>query len=252
MCPFALISFKKPLPMKKPSSLTRLLCLALTLAWAQGSQASTVFWGSVFQDNLFDSAGNQLDASYTFEIGTFGAFVPTYQNVDQWAANWQVIDRAYAPDVNGWNPDPGYQVFGGTLDFNTDGTSDSLEADPGAVFAQGTVVYLWAFNSKNIVPSSEWALVTDGAAAGDTGDDWIIPDPQDTLGSYNWNLGDANSAVIGGANGVQGPGEYSTTPGVFSLQTAVVPEPGSVCLLFAAAAAHLTRRVRRTNRMPLL
>lgn len=238
--------------MKMPPPLSKLLCLALALAWTQGAQASTVFWNSLFNDALFDSSGNTLDSSYSFEIGTFGdsftSFIPTYQNIDQWAANWHVIDRAYDSDPNGWNwPE---QFFTGTVGFDTNNISDSAEADPAFQFIQGSVVYLWAFNSKNIVSTSEWALVTDGAAVGDLSpDDWIIPDPADTLGSYNWQLTDANSTIIGGANGVQGPGEYSVTPGVFSLQTAVVPEPGSALLLFAAAAAHLIRRCRRSTRL---
>ena len=93
--------------------------------------------------------------------------------------------------------------------------------------------------------------MTDGSPVGDQADDWIIPDPSNS-NSYTWQLTDANSAIIGGANGVQGPGTYSTTPGVFSLQTAVVPEPGSALLLLAAAAAHLTRRARRMTRPSLL
>jgi hypothetical protein len=86
---------------------------------------------------------------------------------------------------------------------------------------------------------------------GDLANDWVIPDPLDG-NSYGWQLTDANSAIIGGANNVQGPGTYSTTPGAFSLQTAVVPEPGSAFLLLAAAAAHLTRRARRMIRPSLL
>lgn len=235
--------------MKKPTYLNRFLCLALALAWNQGAQASTVFWGSAFNDNLFDSSGNILDATYSFEIGTFtGGFTPTYQNVDQWQANWHMIDYASAPDSNGWNPlpSPAGQYFGGTVDFHVDGTSESTRYISPDVYTQGDAVYLWAFNSKVIVPSSEWALVGNSASV------WDIPDPLDTTGSYTWQLADANTTVIGGANGVQGPGAYSTTPGTFSLQTAVVPEPGSAFLLLAAAAAHLTRRKRRQTRMFLL
>lgn len=234
--------------MKKPSYLTRILCLSLALAWTQGAQASTVFWGSNFNDNLFNSAGDILDETYSFEIGTFtGGFTPTYQNVDQWEANWHVIDRVFAPDSNGWNPlpIPDGQFFVATVDLNPDGTSSSSDANPGDTFTMGDTVYLWAYNSKSIVPSSEWALVTDGSPVGDQADDWIVPDPSNTGGSFVWQLTDANTAIIGGANGVQGPGTYSTTPGVFSLQTAVVPEPGSALLLLVAAAAHLTRRTRR-------
>ncbi len=234
--------------MKMPSHLSRLLCLSLALVWTQGAQASSVFWGSgVVPDALYDSAGNELDSTYSFELGTFGSFTPTYQNVDQWQANWRVMDRAFDPDSNGWNSVD--RFISANFGFNTDGTSNSSDANPADVFVQGEVVYLWAYNSKNIVPGSEWALVTNSLQTGDPADDWIVPDPLDTIGSYDWYLPDPTVATIGGANGVQGPGEYSANPGVFSLQTAVVPEPGSAFLLFAAAAAHLTRRFRRPTRM---
>lgn len=247
--------------MKKTSSLPRLLCLAVALAWTHGAQAATsVYWNSAFNDNLFDSAGNILDATYSFELGTFsGGFTPTYQNVDQWEANWHVLDRSYAPgpneapDANGWNPlpAPDGQYFLGGFDFNPDGSSNSPDASPSDLFTMGETVYLWAYNSKSIVPGSEWALVTDGSPVGDLANDWVIPDLS-SGNTYGWLLSDANTAIIGGANGVQGPGTYSTTPGAFSLQTAVVPEPGSAFLLLAAAAAHLTRRARRMTRPSLL
>jgi hypothetical protein len=237
--------------MKHHPLLKPFFALVVALAWmCSPAGASTVFWGSNFNDLLFDSAGNPLDSSYSFEVGTFGAFVPTYQNVDQWEANWKVFDRAFDPDANGWNSVE--QFFVGTVNHNTLGGSDSPDANPSDVFAQGEVVYLWAYNSKSIVPSSEWALLTDGSSSGDLADDWLIPDPADTVSSFNWQLTDANDAVIGGANGVQGPGEYSATPGSFSLQTAVVPEPGSAFLLIAAAAAHLIRRARHLTRPTML
>lgn len=243
--------------MKTSSSLPRLLYLALALVWTHGAQASTVFWGSSFNDSLYDSSGNALDSTYSFEIGTFGSFVPTYANVDQWQSNWHVIDYAYSPDSNGWNSPE--QFFVGTVGFDTDGTSHSHQDidnnytyNSSYSFNAGEIVYLWAFNSKDIAPSSEWALVADEVTAAPGGNPWIIPDPTDTTGSYNWNLSDASTTIIGGANGVQGPGEYSTTPGVFSLQTAVVPEPGSAVLLLAAAAAHMTRRFRRSTRSMFL
>ena len=236
--------------MKTSSYLPRLLCLALALAWTPGALASTVFWGSQYNDNLYNSSGQPLDETYSFEVGTFnGGFTPTYQNVDQWDANWHVIALAFTPDINGWNAPA--QFFASTVNFNGANNSDATGADPAFAFTQGDTAYLWAYNSKSIVPSSEWALVTYGASPGNTGDPWVIPSLGDA-GSYNWNLTDANNAIIGGANGVQGPGDYSANPGVFSLQTAVVPEPGSAILLLAAAAAHLTRRMRRLSRMSLL
>lgn len=217
------------------------LACALALAWIYGSaSASTVFWGSAFQDNLFDSKGSALDSSYSFEIGSFVAgFDPTTRHVSEWQANWKVFDRAYDPDANGWNSS--FQFFVATVDHNADGTSSSPDASPLDVFTQGAVAYLWAYNSKSIVPGSEWALVTDGS---NTPNQWRFPNPADTAGSYNWDLATANTAVFGGANGVRGDGTFSATPAVFSLQTAVVPEPGSALLLFVALAGWASRRIR--------
>ncbi len=108
-------------------------------------------------------------------------------------------------------------------------------------------VYLWAYNSKLIVPTSEWALVTDLDLPGNVGSPWLTPDPTDALGSYDWQLADADAAIIGGVNGIQSDGGFNATPPAFSLQTAVVPEPGSVFLLIAAAAAHVIRRARHLS-----
>ncbi|MDZ4405379.1 PEP-CTERM sorting domain-containing protein [Prosthecobacter sp.] len=232
--------------MKTHSSIPRFLCLVLALAWMHGAHASTIFWGSQFNDLLFDSNGQPLDTSYSFEIGSFGSFVPTYQNVDQWEANWKVFDRAFDPDANGWNA--AEQFFVGTVNHNLAGGSDSPDANPADVFAQDEVAYLWVYNSKSIVPSSEWALVTDGS---NTANIWRFPDPADDSGSYNWDLITADTPIIGGVNDMQGDGTFSVNPGTFSLQTAVVPEPGSAFLLFAAAAAHLTRRARRLTRLTM-
>lgn len=228
----------------------------LALAWMGGSaMGSTIFWGSQFQDNLFDSNGQALDGSYSFEVGTFGAFVPTLSNADQWAANWKVLDRAFDPtpldpndgDPEGWNVID--QFFVGTVGHDTSGFSDSPDANPTDVFAENEKVYLWVYNSKLIAPTSEWALVTDSTFVGNSSNDWLIPDPADTTGSYDWQLADADDALYGGVNGVQFAGQFAVTPPTFSLQTAVVPEPGSAFLLFAAFAAHFIRRTRRFARL---
>ncbi|MGV3659671.1 MAG: PEP-CTERM sorting domain-containing protein [Prosthecobacter sp.] len=231
--------------MKRSSHFKRLAATALTMACLQGGAlASTVFWGSEFNDLLFDSNANTLDTSFSFEIGTFGGFIPTYQNIDQWVANWKVFDRAFDPDANGWNALD--QFFVGTVDHNTSGNSESPDANPLDVFVQGEKIYLWVYNSKALEDGSEWALVTDSVLAGNTASQWVIPDPLDPPGtSYELKLVDADDVVIGGVNGVQGEGGFNATPPGFSLQTAVVPEPGSGLLIFAAAAALLTRRASR-------
>lgn len=240
----------------KFSTLTALragfLALALMCSSAQGS---TIAWGSVFQDTLFDSNGVALDGTYSFEVGTFGVFVPTIHNIALWEANWKVFDRAYDPtpldpndgDPNGWNVID--QFFVGTETHDTSGFSASPDANPTDVFAENEKVYLWAYNSKDIVSTSEWALVTDSNFASNLSDDWLIPDPADVGGSFNWQLEDADDALFGGVNGVQYEGVFAATPPSFSLQTAVVPEPGSALLLFAAFAAHFIRRTRRLTRL---
>jgi hypothetical protein len=236
------------LPMKPPSRINPLVAFFGVMAWlCCGASASTVFWGSVFNDTLFNSNGQPLDTSYSFEMGSFGAFTPTYQNVDQWAANWKVFDRAFAPDANGWNAL--YQFFTGTVNHDLGGHSDSSDANPADVFTQNEVAYLWVYNSKSIVPSSEWALVTDSS---NTANVWRFPNPADAAGSYNWDLALADQAVIGGVSSTQGPGTFGTDPGGFSLQTHAVPEPGSAFLLFCSAVACVVRRTRRETRRTIL
>jgi hypothetical protein len=240
--------------MKAKPTLWQLAIFALVLAWQPSSAtASTVWWFSGVPDLLYDSAGQALDGYYSFEIGSFGSFVPTYQNVDQWEANWKVFDRAYDPtpadpndgDPEGWNADPLFQFFGGNADHDTSGFSSSPDAlgfpTPTEVFGQDEVAYLWVYNSKTIEPSSEWALVTNSS---NTPNNWRFPDPADTAGSYNWDLADADQVIIGGVNDTQGDGTYTVDPGTFSLQTHVVPEPGSALLVLLTYGTWLSRRRR--------
>lgn len=251
----------------KRASILNLLALISAMAAASPSNAlaAEVIWGSIFEDTLLNSTASvdnpnpqstqQLDTTFSFEIGTFGGFIPTYANISDWAANWKVFDLSFAPDSNGW--DTANQNFFGFAQLDTSGNSTSPDANPANVFLQGERIYLWIYNSKDIVPTSEWALVTDGTLGNIGSANWVIPDPADTSGSYELYLSEANEAVIGGVNGVRGAGGYTyanapnvtnpntTTP--FTIQTAVVPEPGSLLLLCSAAAAFMTRRAARRN-----
>lgn len=231
--------------MKRSFLLKRLAAVVLSLVLHGVASASTLVWYSDFGSVLLDSNGQELDNTYSFEIGTFGmGFTPTAANAGDWAANWKILDRAFQDDANGWNWE--FRFYTGNVEHNSDGKSESSYADPLQVFVQGEAVYLWVYNSKDILPGSEWALVGDAVPTVNT-DQWIIPDPLDPLGtSYEFNLNDADNPVIGGVNNVRGAGEFTATPATFSLQTAsVVPEPGSALLLFAAGAAFLARRTSR-------
>lgn len=254
--------------MKRASPIKHLLALIALTAAALPHHASgaEIIWSNVFGDTLLNSTASvdnpnplstqQLDATFSFELGTFGGFIPTYANIAQWAANWKVFDATNVVE-GAWNVND--QNFAGADHLDVTGHSTSTFADPLDVFAQGERIYLWVFNSKDIVPGSEWALVTDSNPLDNIGSPWVMPDPADTGGFYELFLTEANEAIIGGVNGVRGPGGYTyanppnidntpTTTTAFSIQTAVVPEPGSAMLVFTAAAAFLTTR-RTTRKM---
>jgi hypothetical protein len=205
--------------------------------------ASTLFWGSKFDDTLVNSSGLSLDASYSFEIGTFvDGFTPTASNTDLWAVNWLVFDTADATD--GWNSAD--QFIDHSVDHSSSSGSTSPTATPGAIFTQGAPAYLWAFNSKDLGTLPEWALLTDNnrGPSNNALNDWVFPDPSLQSGeSFDWQTRDLDNAIFGAVNNVQGPGGYSSAPTTFTLQTHVVPEPSSG--LFLAVAGCLMVRSRR-------
>lgn len=235
------------------SQLKRFLFLAiLGLALPCHSFGATINWNSEFDSTLIDSSGNLLDETFSFEVGTFGSFVPTADNMSDWESNWKVFDKAYLDDPNGWNSE--LRFFTRSVTHMIDGSSSSDFANPPHttspnLFAEGEVVYLWAYNSKSVQAGSEWALVTDGTAGMNTRDRWLIPDPNESSSiNYEWHLDDANVVVFGGANDVQGAGQFSANPGSFHLQTAAVPEPNAALLVMGALGMLVWSTSRRRTR----
>jgi hypothetical protein len=216
----------------------RLLLLSILIVSGQSvSDGATISWNSNFDSVLIDSAGNPLDQSFSFEVGTFGAFAPTSANMSDWASNWKVFDKAYLDDPNGWNWENSF--FTRTVTHEVDGTSSSPFANPPNtlspnVFSQNEIVYLWVYNTMILAEGAEWALLTDGLSGDNTYSRWLIPDPSESSSSYEWHLDDAREVVLGGANNVQGDGQFSANPSVFNLQTAAVPEPTSALLVLSA------------------
>lgn len=223
---------------------------ALFCALTGIAESRPIAWGSGFHDLLFDANGSALSTAFSFEVGTFDpGFAPTPLNVHQWAANWQVFDRSFDPDANGWNAVE--QFFTGFATHQADGTSDSPDALPTDVFVQGTQVYLWAYDTKTVDVTSQWALVSDVNFAGNTFNNWLIPDPLDVNpGTLEWNLADADTAVLGGVNNIQYAGAFMSDPPVFSLQTAflTVPEPGGALLIAVTGFLVQVRRRRGMRR----
>jgi hypothetical protein len=232
-----------------PSRRLLVLLMLLGILGIGSVQARNISWGSQPFDNLFDSTGSALDSTFTFEIGTFeSGFTPTFENRVYWADNWKVFDQATNGD--GWNP--GAQFFSSVANLKADGTSQSSPPLPANTFAENDIGYMWIYNSLTFDPASEWALITNTSGDANSADDWLFPDPADQSNptSVFWNLLNASETVTGGLNNVQGDGSYTATPGTFSLQTSVVPEPGSALLIAAAGLLLRLHRGRRGRGQP--
>ncbi|MBX7207514.1 MAG: PEP-CTERM sorting domain-containing protein [Verrucomicrobiaceae bacterium] len=215
--------------------------LALLVMSATSLPARTIDWGSAVGDTIVTSTGIPLDDTFIFELGTFGAFVPTEFNLDQWAANWKVFDRAIAPAANGWDSALGFVDSSATL--QTNGTSSKSPPLPGFTFAQGEQAYIWAYNGLTIDSLTEWALITNNSLDGNALDDWTMPAHADqTAQPLDWRLSTAGSVPFGGLNDVEGPGSYTVDPGTFALQTHTVPEPGTALLIGLGGLAFQVRR----------
>ena len=219
--------------------------------------AATIFWGSYNNDLIYDSNGAPLDSSFTFELGTFdtsGGWAPNAGNLSEWAGRWMLFDRATAGA--GWNPID--QALDNTVDHTVTAGSSAPEANPAHIFSQGTQAYLWVYNNQTLGAGTEWALLADNNKAANVFGNspnpaeqylaWTFPDPSLQSGeSYDWQTRDLDTAIFGGVNNVQGDGHFSVNPGNFTIQTHVVPEPGTAMLILAAAVSVLRRRVVREN-----
>ncbi len=201
----------------------------MVVGTASVAPAQTINWGNAasLSGINFDSGGSLLDGSYTFTLGVFDAgFDPYTADPTTWFANWTELDTAtYNAPVS---------LFSDTF-LVTDNTHAGQQA------------YIWGYNQTTPVDqTAEWVLITDDD--GKDGNDWVIPNHSDqTALTLEWRVSSATSPVFGGLNDTQGPGDFSSDPTPYQLQThtfpAPVPEPGA--LAFLAYAGFLTARRRR-------
>jgi len=231
-----------------PKNLGRFLAaVAAVVLTVAPLRAEVLFdWGSEVYSELFDSYGNRLDASYTFELGAFDpSFTPTAGNITSWAANWKVFDSTAINTT--------FDLFRSSAYMLDDGTSTSAFADPIGYDFRGLDAYIWGYNSKNYTQTLEWVWFRAPS--------WIFPasfTPGPPLTPTDWSISQltAGDVPLFGRQGTAVGLGYASAPGVlgqYNLQTytlestQVIPEPSTIfiaVLLAAIAIAHRWKRRR--------
>jgi hypothetical protein len=217
---------------------------------------------------MFYSNGSATDANLIMDLGTFGSFVPTTANMDQWAANWKPFDRAsVTTDPQTYNPSLNF--FSSTATVTQTNQSSSLNIPASSnTFAPGEQAYIWFYNTQTYGAGLEWALVTNNSSDGNTLDNWQIPAYAEHPVTYYWYLNVsptyaeagnsyATSVIFGGITNNRGPGDYTGTPtdddpdtpgtqyGVQTATLASIPEPSSAILIGSIGMLRLLRRHRK-------
>jgi hypothetical protein len=205
-------------------------------------------WGTPIFSELYDSYGNELYSSYTWELGAFNpSFTPTATNVEQWSANWWIFDRA------AYNPTNGFVI--GNVIMNNDGTSANTNSYVTNANYQGLDAYIWGYNKKEYEFGLEWVWFRHG---GTNTNAWTFatlpPDDPPTL-EVEWSISDLIASDVplwGSQLGVIGLG-YASNPGIYDLQTyTIVPEPAGIAagvLLVVGTGFYHWRRKRRQGEL---
>lgn len=163
--------------------------LPAAVAWGvlASAQAETInFYNPPGLVNL-TSAGAAMDGTFHFELGVFsGGFVPTRNNLTEWAGKWNAAETA---DYSGVS-----HSFDGQI----------IVTSNISPFLAGTAAYIW------------------GKRTGATGDEWILfrksewvwpaPNPMNPF-PLDWNAAEADLVVIGSING---PGHLMKSESVMS------------------------------------
>jgi len=203
------------------------LLVSMTMQATWGTTIS-FFFESSESDTLKDSFGNDLDASFTFQIGSFtDGFDPAEANTSLWASNWLVFDQAAFQ--------PGPPPLTGVLDGGTDDNGNTVSTQPAADTATSFFsrdAWLWVYNTQDIsTEGSEWFL---GRAS-----DWTFPDSTASgccpEGFFQWALNDFTvETPIWGSQALLEGGGTASLKDSFTVQTyVVVPEPGTWVMMSA-------------------
>lgn len=198
------------------------------------ARAATISWGSPVLSDTVDSTGVALDSSYKVELGAFAnGFVPTTQNMGQWADNWRTFS------VGSFNSELGY--FAGSADLLAGGASSDPLADLGMNFSD-VEAYVWIFNFTTLSANTEWFL--------GRSDSWVMPtapledDCCDPTLPTQWSISDmatGDTPVVGAQGPVAGGGS-AENPGSHAIQTYAVPEASTFLLTACGMLVAFRRR----------
>jgi len=165
-----------------------------------------------------NSSSVALDASFTFALGSFGAFTPTTLNEASWVANFTVVP------TSGTTPwDAGFVQYSGSAVLSSNTTP----------FTAGSQLYVWGYNTQTIASGTEWLLLTNV--------NWMVASTAGTPLPLSFDASDSGTIAIVGSNIVV-PGVSAT------LQTAsiaAIPEPSTYAAIAGVLALGFVAYRRR-------
>ena len=176
--------------------------IALAFAWVfaaagNAEAAATVNYGSVVGSANLQSDGTPMDATFSFQIGTFsGGFAPAESNTGDWLAHWVPLVDAAGDPIAGATaafdeiplPSPPFPAGAAHSGFSGTAEFDHNELP----FTTDTPVYLWGYNNRLTPGTAEWILVTDTT--------WLWPAGTANPPATTFSVGAADTAIIGSIN----------------------------------------------------
>lgn len=151
-----------------------LIASAVLIVGLSSGQAQRVHWSSSLGADNRTSTGKPMDGGFYFELGVFkNGFVPTANNTEEWAANWEAAHRVKYHDRNRWF------------------TSVVPVTNNAAPFTAGAAAYIWGF--KGTEEEGEWILMR--------ANNWTWPavnaENKALPTTLNWTARNALTTVVG-------------------------------------------------------
>ena len=158
-----------------PQISIRPLCsvLLLAIAFLAEAHAGLILWGSRGYAENADSKGREWDAAYSMTLGIFNhGFVPSFDNREQWAAEWIGLGTALYDEEE--------HRFAGAIDTNAHAT-----------IPVGAKIYFWAKNGDDLNQGPEWVLLSQNS--------WTWPAKSNAITpAVTWTTGQSSLLLVVG------------------------------------------------------